>query len=209
MIINGKAKAGEADALLDMVRLGHYAHDHSTITADRNFISYNKIDQLNKMNQKFAIRAKDIGSNGILSSKGLPDEEFDKELTIRLMLRQTKKRKEKVSNEPFSVFCPVNVKLSSRDPMMDYYDVSFRVCRFKITDESYECIITNLCQDEMGLEDIKELYRLLWCIELSFIYLKYAIGLNAFHSKKPAEAGNICVSSHLQYEFSDHGKRRS
>ena len=57
MIINGKAKAGEADALLEMVKYGRYDHDHS-ITADRNFISYNEIDQLNLMKQKFAIRAK-------------------------------------------------------------------------------------------------------------------------------------------------------
>lgn len=184
MIINGKAKAGEADALLEMVKYGRYDHDHSIITADRNFISYNEIDQLNLMKQKFAIRAKDIGSNGILSNKGLSDEQFDKTITIRLVFRQTNAWKEKIANEPFTVFCPTNCHLQSRDPMIDYYDVSFRACRFKITDDTYECIITNLNEDEMSLEDIKKLYNYRWKIELSFRFLKYAIGLNAFHSKK-------------------------
>ena len=184
MIINGKAKAGEADALLEMVKYGHYDHDHSIITADRNFISYNEIDQLNLMKQKFAIRAKDIGSNGILSSKGLPDEEFDKDLTIRLVFRQTKEWKKKIQSDPFTIFCPVNVKFKSKDPTLDYYDVSFRVCRFKITDDTYECIITNLNSEEMSLEAIKEAYRIRWQCEISFRYLKYTIGLNAFHSRK-------------------------
>lgn len=184
MIINGKAKAGEANALLDMVKYGQYDHEHSIITADRNFISYNEIDQLNKMNQKFAIRAKDIGSNGILSGKGLPDEEFDKQLTIRLVFRQTNEWKEKIKSEPFTVFCPTNSYLASKDPLMDFYDVSFRVCRFKITDDTYECIITNLCEDEMSLCDIRNLYKKRWKIEISFRFLKYAIGLNAFHSKR-------------------------
>ena len=184
MIINGKAKAGEADALLEMVKYGHYDHDHSVITADRNFISYNEIDQLNLMKQKFAIRAKDIGSNGILSSKGLPDEEFDKDLTIRLVFRQTKEWKKKIQSDPFTIFCPVNVKFKSKDPTLDYYDVSFRVCRFKITDDTYECIITNLNSEEMSLEAIKEAYRIRWQCEISFRYLKYTIGLNAFHSRK-------------------------
>ena len=84
-----RQRQGEADALLEMVKYGRYDHDHSIITADRNFISYNEIDQLNLLKQKFAIRAKDIGSNGILSNKGLPDEQFDKTITIRLVFRQT------------------------------------------------------------------------------------------------------------------------
>ena len=147
-------------------------------------LSYNEIDQLNLMKQKFAIRAKDIGSNGILSSKGLPDEEFDKDLTIRLVFRQTKEWKKKIQSDPFTIFCPVNVKFKSKDPTLDYYDVSFRVCRFKITDDTYECIITNLNSEEMSLEAIKEAYRIRWQCEISFRYLKYTIGLNAFHSRK-------------------------
>ena len=53
-------------------------------------------------------------------------------------------------------YLPNKLPSLSRDPMIDYYDVSFRACRFKITYDTYECIITSLNEDEMSLEDIKK-----------------------------------------------------
>lgn len=44
--------------------------------------------------------------------------------------------------------------------------------------------MTNLDRTEFPLEEIKELYNKQWVIETSFRELKYAIGLNALHSKK-------------------------
>lgn len=54
--------------------------------------------------------------------------------------------------------------------------------------------MTNLDRTEFPLEEIKELYNKRWGIETSFRELKYAIGLNALHSKKKKtySAGNIC-----------------
>ena len=65
-----------------------------------------------------------------------------------------------------------------------WYEFHCRVVRFKITDDTYECIITNLDRDEFTIDDIKNLYCKRWGIENSFRELKYAIGLNALHSKK-------------------------
>ena len=59
-----------------------------------------------------------------------------------------------------------------------------RIVRFKITDDTYECIITNLDREEFSMDDIKELYNKYWGIEISFGQVKYALGLNALHSKK-------------------------
>lgn len=56
--------------------------------------------------------------------------------------------------------------------------------RFKITDDTYECIITNLDRNEFSIDDIKGLYNKRWGIETSFREVKYALGLNALHSKK-------------------------
>lgn len=64
------------------------------------------------------------------------------------------------------------------------YSISFRVVRFRITDTSYETIITNLDADDFSDEAIKELYQMRWGIETSFRELKYSIGLINFHSKK-------------------------
>ena len=41
-----------------------------------------------------------------------------------------------------------------------YFDFECRVVRFKISDDTYESIITNLDESEFNIQDIKELYHL-------------------------------------------------
>lgn len=62
--------------------------------------------------------------------------------------------------------------------------MNLRVVRFPISDNEYECILTNLPDNEFSIDEIKELYALRWGIETSFRELKYAVGLACFHSKK-------------------------
>ena len=65
-----------------------------------------------------------------------------------------------------------------------FYDMDFRVVRFKLSEDAYECIITNLDRENFPPEKIKELYHMRWGIENSFRDLKHTIGLSHFHSKK-------------------------
>ena len=64
------------------------------------------------------------------------------------------------------------------------YPISFRVVRFKLTDETYETIITNLNNLEFPPISLKKIYQMRWGIETSFRELKYTIGLLNFHAKK-------------------------
>lgn len=64
------------------------------------------------------------------------------------------------------------------------YPVSLRVVRIKLSEDSYESLVTNLDSFTFKSEDLKVLYHLRWGIETSFRELKYALGLNQFHSKK-------------------------
>jgi len=57
-----------------------------------------------------------------------------------------------------------------------YYPTSFRIVRFKVSKGVYQCVATNLDEDELPLEEIKKLYRARWG-ETSFRQLKYTIGL--------------------------------
>ena len=41
-----------------------------------------------------------------------------------------------------------------------YFDFECRVVRFKISDDTYESIITNLDESEFNIQDIEELYHL-------------------------------------------------
>ena len=67
-----------------------------------------------------------------------------------------------------------------------FYEANYRFVKIRIDgkDEKYETIITNLPKDEFTSEDIKELYRLRWDIEVSYRHLKYSVNLNALHSKR-------------------------
>lgn len=64
------------------------------------------------------------------------------------------------------------------------YSLNFRVVRFAISKDSYECIITNLPREKFTANEIKKVYAMRWGIETSFRELKYAIGLSCLHSKK-------------------------
>lgn len=65
--------------------------------------------------------------------------------------------------------------------MQPYY-LSFRVVRFKLTEYSYEVLLTNLSEDEFSVVDLKELYAMRWRIETFFRDLKYSLALSYFHS---------------------------
>ena len=63
------------------------------------------------------------------------------------------------------------------------YELKFRLVRFRLTENTYEVIVTNLEKEEFPPDTIKYLYGLRWGIETSFRDLKYTIGLLHFHSK--------------------------
>ena len=65
-----------------------------------------------------------------------------------------------------------------------FYKMKLRVVRFKITDDTYECLVTNLTRDEFDLNELKRMYHMRWDIETAFKVLKYIIGMMSFHSKK-------------------------
>lgn len=82
-------------------------------------------------------------------------------------------------------FLPTNVKLDCL-PLgsSEFYPISFRIVRFKISEHSTETLITNLDADFFSVDELKHLYHLRWGIETSFRQLKYTIGLSLFQSKK-------------------------
>ena len=65
-----------------------------------------------------------------------------------------------------------------------YCDLNIRFVRFRISEDAYETVITNLPADEFPVSEIKHLYNLRWGIETYFRELKYTIGLKQPVSKK-------------------------
>lgn len=178
--IDTATKTRECSALTEMI-MKHDYPTNSIITADRGYEKYNLMACCIENNQKFLIRTKDINVySSILSNMNLPDEEFDLDVTKILTRKQTNETK---ANKQKYTFIS-NKSDFSYFGTKDYYEMNLRVVRFKITDDTYECLVTNLTRDEFDLNELKKMYHMRWDIETAFKVLKYIIGMTAFHSKK-------------------------
>lgn len=186
-LIQPGVKSDERDALYTFMNRLSCKKDFDTIiTADRGYESYNTIAVASANNLRFAFRAKDIHSkNSLLSSykKEYPDtEEFD----VRIKRFITRRRGKTIESQPniYKRIHPLK-RFDYLAPDSDsLYYLEFRVVRFKITENTYECLITNLPEWEFPIEDLKELYNLRWKLELAFRDLKYSVGMMNFHAKK-------------------------
>lgn len=181
-VIQAGRRVNESLAMTQMI--DRYSGDSKTIfIADRGYETYNIFAHTEQKEMYYLIRVKDIGSGSMVSSFELPDlEEFDS--PIHLILTRKKTNEVKANRTRYKILD----KKSSFDyvdlHINKFYPMDFRVVRFAITENTYECIITNLPKQDFPIEEIKKIYAMRWGIETSFRELKYAIGLSCFHSKK-------------------------
>ena len=184
-IIQGKRNSNEHKAFINMVD-----RDSSSVPtiyiADRGYESYNNMAHIIEKGQKFLIRVRDSKKSSMISGLNLPaQDEFDVLCCLGLTRQQTKQVKN--SNLKFiphtSTFDYLPQTSKKTIAMKPYY-LSFRVVRFKLTEDTYEVLLTNLSEDEFDVSVLKQLYAMRWGIETSFRDLKYSLSLSYFHSKK-------------------------
>lgn len=152
---------------------------------DRGYCSYNNMAHVREKEQYFLFRTKDKDRKGLIGNFEFPEsEEFDIDINVTLV---RKKKKDTVASDGHYL------RRIDKEAAFDYiavdsdksYDLSFRVVRFQISEDTYECIVTNLPREQFSSGRIKELYNSRWAIESSFRKLKYTIGLTSYHSFKP------------------------
>lgn len=188
----------EFRALTDMVDRSNL-DGHTIIMADRGYESYNVLAHIQEKGWKYIIRVKDTQSKGMVSTFRLPEGEFDKNVYRELTRKQTKEVK---AHPELYKFLPINSTFDYLDLHKNkFYPISFRVVRFKITDDTYETLITNLDREEFSPEELKKLYHMRWGIETSFRELKYALGLTSFHAKKVAYITQEVFARLVMYNF--------
>ena len=166
----------ERGALIDMLS---NVPNKSIVIIDRGYESYNVIAHIENIKSNYVMRVKDIHSNGILSGFDLPDEEFERVITVNISNFQDKVYKSE-HNYRFSPSCARFDFSNETNPI---YSITFKVIRIRLNDGRYQCLLTNL-NDDFSCGDLKYLYKLRWGIETSFRELKYSIGLVNFHAKK-------------------------
>ena len=155
------------------------------LIADRNYEAYNGIAHMEKNGWKYLIRIRDTAGM-IRPFRFKPDCDLDVWKTITLTRKQTNTFKKMKADDPARYRCLPNSSPFDYIDLHDnqYYDLNIRFVRFRISEDTYETVITNLPTDEFSPAEIKHLYNLRWGIETSFRELKYTIGLKQPVSKK-------------------------
>ncbi|MFR7590899.1 MAG: IS4 family transposase [Longibaculum sp.] len=201
VIVQDEPSKDENDAFYKLV--DRYNGSKAIFIADRGYESYNGFEHVVHSGNKYLIRVKDITSRNCMTQTlgPYPDQdEFDIDVSRILTLKQTNTIKE---NPQFYRFISNKSTFDYMDKNNPFYEFDCRIVRFKIADDTYECVITNLDRDEFPAEEIKRLYNLRWGIETSFRELKYAVCLNAFHSKKHNSIKQEIYARLLFYNFSE------
>ena len=198
-IIQPGRKNNECRAMADMIDRCD-SGNKTVFLADRGYEAYNIFAHAEQKSMYYLIRAKDRGSNGMVSGFTLPEtDEFDVETELVLTRKQT--NQVKACAELYK-FIPKNSTFDYLDLHKNrFYPITLRVVRFPITENTFECVITNLPKDEFPPNELKKLYAMRWGIETSFRELKYAIGLCSFHAKKVEYIKQEIFARLLLYNF--------
>lgn len=203
-VVQGRKCENEHKAFVTMVDRDN-ASIPTIYIADRGYESYNNMAHVIEKGQKFLIRVRDSKKHSIISGLNLSDQdEFDVQCCIGLTRQQTKQVKN--SNLKFvphtSTFDYLPQTSRKAIAMQPYY-LSFRVVRFKLTEDTYEVLLTNLTEDEFSVPELKELYAMRWDIETSFRDLKYSLALSYFHSKKTENILQEIFARLTMYNFAE------
>lgn len=200
ILIQKGRKMNENAALVQMT--DRSSIPKAILIADRNYEAYNGIVHIEKKGGKDLIRIRDTA--GMIRPFHFDTNcDLDVWKTITLTRKQTNTFKRMKVDDParyrylpnFSPFDFIDLHDNK------YYDLNIRFVRFRISEDTYETVITNLSADEFPSDEIKHLYNLRWGIETSFRELKYTIGLKQPLSKKAEYISQEIFARCIMYNF--------
>jgi hypothetical protein len=206
-IIQKDRIANEHKAFAEMIDRSNIPK--AIVIADRGYESYNNMAHVQEKGWYFLIRIKD-GKTGMKEGYDLPKKpEYDVPISMNLIRRQNKETKELYKDRNHYKFIPATStfdylpsKSRKADPTLSY-NLRFRIVRFKISENGYETVLTNLEPDTYPPEKLKELYAVRWGIETSFRDLKYTTGMLDFHSKKVMCIQQEIYAHLIMYNFAE------
>ena len=205
----GQRKVNERNTLCSMV--DRSSLNNVLLIADRGYEGFNLMAHIQEKRWNFLIRAQDVlHSRGIAAGLSLPGkEEFDLPVHLSLTTKGSNEVKRLCKDRNKYRFIPSTTafdylpkKNRKHDPTI-FYALHFRIVRFKITEDTYETVITNLDPFTFPPEELKKLYNMRWGIETSFRELKYTVGLLHFHAKKVEYIYQEVFARLIMYNFTE------
>lgn len=201
-IIEGKQVYDEQRALVQMAQRNPASQ--AIYIADRGYESFTLFAQLQQLACPFLIRVRQ--TNGIVSGLLLPSsDEFDCCFSLKMTPKITKQTKLLFQDRNHFKYVRAEKLKAAGLPLDEegFFTLRFRVVRFRISDHSFETIITNLDQSSFNPDEIKSLYNKRWGIETSFRKLKYTLGLLCFHAKKVEYIRQEIFARLIMYNFTE------
>ena len=205
----GQRKVNERNTLCSMI--DRSSMQDVLLIADRGYEGFNLMAHIQEKQWFFLIRIQDVlNSRGIAAGLSLPDEdEFDIPVNLSLTTKASNEVKNLCKDKNKYRYIPSTVtfdylpkKNRKHDPTL-FYELRFRVVRFKITEDTYETVITNLDPFSFPPKELKKLYNTRWGIETSFRDLKYTVGLLHFHAKKVEYIYQEVFARLIMYNFTE------
>lgn len=183
IVIQPRKQIREVDAACTMVDADN-TPGKCLYIFDRGYECLNLMAHVCERGNFFLIRAKDVCSQvSLLHLLPLPKkEEFD--FPVRFLCTKSSK----LTKEN-----PVLYKLIQKQQRFDFipsddktaaYELCFRLVKLTLDNGTTEYLITNLPQKKFPPCELKKLYNLRWGIEISFLFAKYRVAMNYFHSIK-------------------------
>lgn len=184
VIIQPGSEKNEDKALLELVARNEY--QDSIFTCDRGYEGLMTFYRLVQAGTKFVIRIKDEDSAiSIVKHYPTPNtDEYDIPFNVTLTSKNNKHVKDNWDTYKYISSYPRHPEFTDRVAELPLHG---RIVRFKAASEGHESIMTvftNLKSEEFSTDEIKEIYRLRWQIEISFRDLKDKIGLHHIHARK-------------------------
>ena len=179
-VIQPRGKLDEQDACVQMVDRNPLEGE-SLYIMDRGFYGFNLIAHIINQNQFFLIRIKDIQLSSSSFKHIVPPDAEEYSIPVELILSRGRRKEDQ---QPNKRFLPSNRKFDfiPKGDTKSKYRLAFRLIKIKIGEGKFEFLITNLPDSKFSLADLRSLYNLRWKIETSFLFLKYGIAMNYFHS---------------------------
>ena len=201
IIIQPKPNANEPQAAWQMMERLSLA-EKTIMIADRGYGGVNLIEHINRIpNADYLIRVK----NGLWKEiRDLPMMDLDINITINLRTTQTNADKEAYAKGDAKWVAGHGKYRKLQTAIWDFespYQLTIRIVRFKISDDTWETIATSLPKDKFPPAVLKYLYHLRWGIETSFRELKYTIGVTNFHAKKSQSILQEIFARIVMYNF--------
>lgn len=133
------------------------------------------------------IRLSEIKTNKdiILFDRGYPSAEliqYINQAGFKYIMRCSTNFITGINNKKYNNDCITNHKFKKKG-----IEVTFRIIKFPLSDNSNEILITNILE-EFTINDFKEIYNMRWGIEKTYNCIKNKFGLESFSGAKP-----VCV----------------